>query len=125
MRTEAVTREHRCSGADTLEIAVLQKGSGLLARSPIGGQERDVHRHGAHWRSHLCGRHDPEFSDGGVSGAGDHVGDAVGNILGGKNLGLLVEGVDHLFPNVRLVVRAQFGRDATRLEWSCPDSVDG
>src|SRR6266568_3302622 len=33
-------------------------------------------------RSHLCGRHNPQLADRGVSGAGDHVGDAVGDIFG-------------------------------------------
>ena len=41
----------------------------------------------------LVGGHDPQFADGRVAGAGDHVGDAVGDVLGGKDLGLLVEGV--------------------------------
>jgi hypothetical protein len=36
----------------------------------------------------LAGGHDPQFADGGVAGAGDHVGD----VLGGEDLGLLVEG---------------------------------
>ena len=46
--------------------------------------------------SDLVGRHDPQFTDRGVAGAGDHVGDAVGDVLGGEDLGLLVERVDHL-----------------------------
>jgi hypothetical protein len=35
---------------------------------------------------------------------------------GARDLGLLVEGVDHLVANVGLVVRAELGRHATRLE---------
>ena len=43
-------------------------------------------------RSDLVGGHDPQLADGGVAGAGNHVGDAVGDVLGGEDLGLLVEG---------------------------------
>jgi hypothetical protein len=57
-------------------------------------------------RSDLVGGHDPQLADGGVAGAGDHVGDAVGDVLGGEDLGLLVEGVDHLVADLGLVVRA-------------------
>ncbi|MDH6110122.1 hypothetical protein P3T36_005848 [Kitasatospora sp. MAP12-15] len=59
----------------------------------------------------LVGRHDPQFADGGMAGTGDHVGDAVGDVLGGEDLDLLVEAVDRL-ANVGLVVvvRAQLVR---------------
>jgi len=67
-------------------------------------------------RSGLVGGHDPQFADGGVPGAGDHVGDAVGDVLRRQDLGLLVEGVDHLVADLGLVVRAQFGRHATGLD---------
>src|SRR6266540_5695946 len=68
--------------------------------------------------SELFGGHDPQLADGGVAGAGDHVGDAVGDVLGGEDLGLLVEGVDHLVADLGLVVGAQLGRDATGLDES-------
>lgn len=67
-------------------------------------------------RSDLVGGHDPQLADGGVAGAGDHVGDAVGDVFGGEDLGLLVEGVDHLVADLGLVVRAQLGRDAAGLD---------
>src|SRR5215207_9162908 len=66
--------------------------------------------------SDLVGGHDPQLADGGVAGAGDHVGDAVGDLLGGEDLGLLVEGVDHLVADLGRVVRAQLGRHATGFE---------
>src|SRR5690242_662171 len=44
--------------------------------------------------SHLVGGHDPQFADGGVSWTGDHVRDAVGDVLGRENLGGGVEVVD-------------------------------
>ena len=34
-------------------------------------------------RSDLVRRHDPQLADGGVAWAADHVGDAVGDVLGG------------------------------------------
>src|SRR5438128_4309021 len=67
-------------------------------------------------RSDLVGWHDPQLADGGVPGAGDHVDDTVCDVLGGKDLRLLVEGVDHLLADLGIVVRAQFGRHATRLD---------
>src|SRR6266540_73549 len=73
---------------------------------------------GKRLRSDLVGGHDPQLADGGVAGAGDHVGDAVGDVLGGEDLGLLVEGVDHLVADLGLVVGAQLGRDATGLDES-------
>jgi hypothetical protein len=48
--------------------------------------------------------------------AGDHVGDAVGDVLGGEDLGPLVERVDHLLADLGVVVRAQLSRHATWLE---------
>src|SRR5438876_7475716 len=66
--------------------------------------------------SGLVGRHDPQLTDGRVAGAGDHVGDAVCDVLGGEDLCPLVERVDHLSADLGLVMRAQLGRHATRLE---------
>jgi hypothetical protein len=37
-------------------------------------------------RSDLVGGHDPELADGGVAWSGDHVGDAVGDVLGCEGL---------------------------------------
>jgi 4-carboxymuconolactone decarboxylase len=42
-------------------------------------------------RSGLAGGHSQYFADGGVAGAGDHVDDAVRDILGGEHLGLLID----------------------------------
>jgi hypothetical protein len=39
---------------------------------------------GKRLRSDLVGGHDPQLADGGVAGAGDHVGDAVGDVLGAR-----------------------------------------
>ena len=52
----------------------------------------------------------------GVAGAGDHVGDAVGDVFRSEDLGLLVEGVDHFRADLGLVVRAQLGRHAAGLD---------
>src|SRR5580704_7820639 len=71
---------------------------------------------GKRLRSDLVGGHDPQLADGGVAGAGDHVSDAVRDVLRGEDLGLLVEGVDHLVADLGFVVRAQFGRDAAGLD---------
>ena len=71
---------------------------------------------GQRMRSDLVGGHDPQLADGGVAGAGDHVGDTVGDVLGGEDLGLRIEGVDHLVADLGRVVRAQLGGHATRLE---------
>ena len=49
-------------------------------------------------RSDLVGGHDPELADGAVTGSGDHVGDAVGDVFGVQDLGGGVEVVD-LFPD--------------------------
>jgi hypothetical protein len=49
------------------------------------------------WRStrlDLVGGHYPQLTDGGVPGTADHVGDSVGDVLGGEDFGRLVEGVD-------------------------------
>ena len=54
-------------------------------------------------RSDLVGGHDPELADGGVARSGDHVGEAVGDVLGSQHLGRLVEGVD-LLPDRAAVV---------------------
>jgi hypothetical protein len=35
-------------------------------------------------RLHLVGGHDPQLADGGMAGPGDHVGDAVGDVLGAR-----------------------------------------
>src|ERR1700722_4363068 len=40
----------------------------------------------------------------GVAGGGDYLCDAVGDVFGGEDLGLLVEGVDHLVADLGLVV---------------------
>ena len=58
--------------------------------------------------SDLVGGHDPQLGDGGVAGAGDHVGDAVGDVFGGEDLGLLVKGI------VTTQVRVFVG-------WACED----
>jgi len=63
-------------------------------------------------RSDLVAGHDPQLADGSVTRAGDPVGD----VLGREDLGLLVKGTDHLFANLGLVVRAEFGRDAAGLD---------
>jgi hypothetical protein len=60
--------------------------------------------------------HDPQLADGRVAGSGDHVGDAVGDVLGGEDLCLLVEGVDHLAADLGGVVRSQLGVDPAGLE---------
>jgi hypothetical protein len=36
--------------------------------------------------SALFGGHDPQLADGGVAGTGDHVADAIGDVLGGEDL---------------------------------------
>src|SRR5207249_737582 len=83
--------------ADELERMVRSFGRIPLSRLAAAGRRM---------RSELFGGHDPQLADGGVAGAGDHVGDAVGDVPGGdvpggdvpggEDLGLLVEGVDHL-----------------------------
>ena len=89
---------------------------GELVFEPSHDHEQDaLVLAGQRMRSDLVGGHDPQLADGGVAGAGDHVGDAVGDVLGGEDLGLLVEGVDHLVADLGRVVRAQFGGHATRL----------
>src|SRR6185503_7243092 len=48
----------------------------------------------------------------------EHVGDAIGDVPGGEDFGLFVEGVDHLVSDLRLVVRAQLGCNSTGLEYA-------
>jgi len=68
-----------------------------------------------HW-SGLVGGHDPQLADGGVAWPSDHVGDSVGDVLGPEDLGLLIEGVDDLAADLVVVVRAELGVHATRLD---------
>src|SRR5215207_5540972 len=71
-------------------------------------------------QSGLVGGHDPQLADGGMARAGDHVGDSVGDVLGGEDLGLLEERLDQLAANLVVVVRAELGVHAARLEDSDP-----
>jgi len=67
-------------------------------------------------KSDLIGRHDPQLADRRPAGPSDHVSDTVRDVFGGEHLSLVVEGVDHLGTDVGLVVRAQFGVDASWLD---------
>jgi hypothetical protein len=97
------------------ELAVYPSLAGAREVDQVSGVNALVSA-GPQMLSELFGGHDPQLADGGVPGTGDHVGDAVGDVLGSEYLGLFVEGVDHLVADLGGVVRAQFGRHATGLD---------
>src|SRR6476661_1808418 len=84
-----------------------RRRSALLAKGGAGPES------GRFEASGLVGGHDPELADGGVPGPGDHVGHAVGDVLGDEDLRLLIEGVDHFAADLGRVVGTQLRGDAT------------
>src|SRR6266567_7012370 len=83
-----VRRSRRCSsGAGRLSIRL----AGAREVDSVSGVSALVSAC-PRMRSELFGGHDPQLGDGGVAGAGAHVGDAVGDVLGGEDIGLVVGG---------------------------------